>query len=475
MVFPLVLVLTGVMCVPSTMAQTASTGALTGTVTDPSRAVVVKAEVGITNLATGQSQATTTGPNGAYRFSLLAPGKYKVTINMAGFKHAEFASITINVTETTVVDCALEIGAPNDTYVVKSEAEILQTANPTMGTLVDSETIVTLPLTSRNYTQILDLSTGVNASVHDATVMGKGTQYTSVNGATPAQNNYQMDGVPIVNIGMNGSAGDQSTGAGIGIPSPDAIQEFKVQTSTFDASYGRNPGGNVNVVTKSGSNTLHGSAFEFMRNTSLNANPFFYNRDNPNSATKKPILNQNQFGLVLGGPVIKDRFFLFGSYQGSRQKNGLSSQGLASFSLPPIPAGDRSAPGFAASLAAANCSFTSLWAETCLQRIQCQSRCAQGSATNEFLTEAITCPDLEQQGTKQVLFSNPARYSGRPGPDQFGFHHQSKAYAADKVFLYTRSAEDPAGRQIAWTAQGILLFKPLCGAETQYRRQQCIY
>ena len=202
---------------------------------------------------------------------------------MAGFKRAEFASITINVTETSVLNCTLEIGAPSETYIVQSETEALQTASATLGTLVNSETITSLPLTGRNYTQILDLSTGVSASVNNATVMGKGTQYTSVNGATPAQNNYQMDGVGILAIGINGSAGDQSTGAGIGIPSPDAIQEFKVQTSTFDASYGRNPGGNVNVVTKSGSNAIHGSVFEFLRNTSLNANPFFYNRDNPDA------------------------------------------------------------------------------------------------------------------------------------------------------------------------------------------------
>jgi hypothetical protein len=410
-VFPLVLLVIGGMYIQFLPAQTASTGALSGNVTDPSKAVVVKAQVSITNLATGKPQSTTTGDSGGFRFSLLTPGKYKVKIDMAGFKSAEFSSITVNVTETSVLNCTLEVGAPSDTFIVQSETEVLQTASSTMGTLIDSETITSLPLTSRNYTQILDLSTGVSASVNNATVMGKGTQYTSVNGATPAQNNYQMDGVGIVNIGMNGSAGDQSTGAGIGVPNPDAIQEFKVQTSTFDASYGRNPGGNVNVVTKSGGNTLHGSAFEFLRNTSLNANPFFYNRDNPASATKKPILNQNQFGFVLGGPVVKDRFFLFGSYQGSRQKNGLSSQGLGSFNLPPIPDTDRSAPGFAAALAAANCSFT-----TYGPKLACD-----GSNVNPVALKILQIklangsyyvPGSGTTGYKTIAFSDPARYSG---------------------------------------------------------------
>ena len=125
-----------------------------------------------------------------------------------------------------------------------------------MGTLVSGEDVVALPLTSRNYTQILDLSTGVTASVSDATALGKGTQRTSVNGSNSSQNNYQMDGAPVNSIASLGSASDQNVGAGIGIPNPDALLEFKVQTSTFDASYGRNPGANVNVVTKSGTNQV---------------------------------------------------------------------------------------------------------------------------------------------------------------------------------------------------------------------------
>ncbi len=164
-----------------------------------------------------------------------------------------------------------------------------------------------------------------------------------------------MDGVAINNIANAGSANDGNIYAGIGIPSPDAIQEFKVQTSTYDASYGRNPGANVNVVTKSGTNQFHGTAFEFFRNTALNANDFFYNRDNPDSSTQKQVLNQNQFGGVLGGPIKKDKLFFFGSYEGTRSKNGVAAQGFTNATLPPIPAGDRSGPGFAAALAALNC------------------------------------------------------------------------------------------------------------------------
>jgi hypothetical protein len=439
LVYPLALLIIIVTCIPSLRAQTASSGALSGTVTDPSGAVVAGAKVSVTNLATSRSQTATSGENGAYRFSLLPPGKYKVKVDMAGFKSAEFSSITINVTETAVLNCTLEIGELTETFIVQAETEALQTETSALGTLVDSDTITTLPLTSRNYTQILDLSTGVTASVNDATSMGKGTQYTSVNGATPAQNNYQMDGVSVVNIGINGSGADQSTGAGIGIPNPDAIQEFKVQTSNFDASYGRNPGGNVNVVTKSGGNQIHGSAFEFLRNTSLNANPFFYNRDNPNSATEKPVLNQNQFGFVLGGPVVKDRFFLFGSYQGTRQKNGLSGSGQASLNLPPIPAMDRSSPDFPAALAAANCSNMTFG-----PKLACD-----GSNVNPVALKILQLknadgsyyvPGSGTTGYKRVSYSDPARYTG----DQFIINSDfivNAKHTLSTRYFYTRDPQ----------------------------------
>jgi hypothetical protein len=342
------------------MAQSADTGALTGVVKDPSGSVVSGAEITATNISTARTRTALSGNDGSYRFALLPPGQYKVKVSMAGFQTAEFPSIAINVTETAVLNCTLKIGVQTETVTVEANTELLQTASSTLGTLVNSAEVVALPLTSRNYTQILDLSAGVTAGVADATALGKGTQQTSVNGSNPAQNNYQMDGVPINSIASLGHAADQNVGAGIGIPNPDALQEFKIQTSTYDASYGRNPGANVNVVTKSGTNELHGTGFYFLRDTSLNANPFFYNRDRRDTDPEKPILDQHQYGFTLGGPAIKDKLFLFGSWQGSRQKNGLSGGGHINVNLPPIPEGDRSAPGFAAAIAQANCGSGSV-------------------------------------------------------------------------------------------------------------------
>jgi hypothetical protein len=182
--------------------------------------------------------------------------------------------------------------------------------------------------------------------VYNATQLGRGTQDIVVNGALAAQNNYQQDGSSIINTAGTGTGAD-SGGAtsGIGIVNPDAIQEFKIQTSTYDAGYGRNPGANVNVVTKSGTNQFHGTAFEFFRNTIFNANDFFRKQNLPVNGVAqngRPVLNQNQFGGTIGGPVKKDKLFFFSSFQRTWQKNGLAAAGFSNPTLVYLPPGARS-------------------------------------------------------------------------------------------------------------------------------------
>jgi carboxypeptidase family protein len=346
---------------PALIAQSAGTGALTGTVTDASRAVVPAVTVTLTNVDTNQARTAVTGADGNYKFSLIPPGTYRVRFSATGFKTADVSSVKINVTETPVLDQALEVGSQAEQVTVEAQTEGLQIASSTLGTVVGERTVTALPLSTRNYTQILGLSAGASGGVGNATAFGKGTLDLSVNGNDPGKNNYQIDGVAVGSMTNRATSQDlYGILTGLATPNPDAIQEFKVQTSTYDASYGRNPGANVNVVTKSGTNSFHGSAFEFFRNAQLNANDFFYNRDNPASQTTKQVLNQNQFGGTIGGPIKKDKLFFFGSYQGTRQRNGIAAEGLTSAYLPPIPAGDRSAPGFAAALAAANCGYSTL-------------------------------------------------------------------------------------------------------------------
>ena len=338
------------------MGQSAGTGALAGSVTDASGAVVANATVTLTNTATNQTRTVDSSADGTYRFSLLEPGTYRVRFTATGFKTAEVGPIAVTVTETAVLNRSLEIGAASEQITVEAVTETIQTASSTLGTTVPGGTIMAIPLASRNFTQVLGMSTGVAVDVSNGAGFGRGSQNMSVNGASPEKNNFQMDGVPINNAAGNGNAGDFGLYTGIAIPNPDAIQEFKIQTSTYDASFGRNPGANVNVVTKSGSNQIHGSVFEFFRNEKLNANDFFYNRDNPASQTTKQVLKQNQFGGTVGGPVRKDKIFFFGSYQGTRQRNGVAPQGFTTATLYPVP-GNREASDFQQRLGAAMCGF----------------------------------------------------------------------------------------------------------------------
>jgi Carboxypeptidase regulatory-like domain/TonB dependent receptor len=337
-------------CAPSLMAQSAGTSALAGTVTDPSGAAIPNATVTITSNDTGLTRTTTTGADGSYKFTLLPPGNYKASFSAGGFKTAEVASVTLNVTETPELSQTLQVGAATEQVTVEAASEALQTQSSTLGTTVTSQQVVGLPLSNRNYTQLLTMAAGANVGVNNATQIGKGTQDISVNGADPGNNNFQMDGVSIVNTANSGSAKDCGIYGGIGIPNPDAIQEFKIQTSTYDASYGGHPGGNVNVVTRSGSNQFHGDVWEFFRNTDLNANSFFDNRDG-GGATQ--VLNQNQVGGAIGGPIKKDKLFFFVDYQETRQKNGVANGGSSSVLLFPLPA-DRTAANLGAALCPAN-------------------------------------------------------------------------------------------------------------------------
>ncbi len=224
------------------MAQSAGTAGLAGNVTDQSGAAIPNVTVTITSNDTGLTRTTTTGADGTYKFSLLPPGTYHVRFAATGFKTADVGAVNLNVTETPQLNRTLVIGQQTEQVTVEAAAETLQTQSSTLGSVVGTAEVSGLPLSNRNYTQILSLSAGANAAVNDARSLGKGTQDMSVNGNAPGSNNFQMDGVAINNIANADTANDANIYAGIGIPNPDAIQEFKVQTSTYDASYGRNPG-----------------------------------------------------------------------------------------------------------------------------------------------------------------------------------------------------------------------------------------
>ncbi|MGB7845811.1 MAG: TonB-dependent receptor [Candidatus Acidiferrum sp.] len=318
-------------------AQTVSTGAIAGAVTDPSAAAIPSVSITATEKATASKRVVQTDSSGVYRFNLLPPGEYELRFEAAGFKTVVPPTLSVTVTETRTLNVQMILGEAKETVEVSATAQVVQSENATLGTVADSRTITEIPLSTRNYTQILTMSTGVVADVSNAANLGNGTQDFYVNGASNTSNNFQMDGSDVNNFG-SGRAGSFLQQGGIPIPNPDAIQEFKIQTSLYDAGYGRGAGANVEVVTKTGTNQLHGAVFEFLRNDKLDANDFFLNQQHQPRA----VMKQNQFGGSLGGPVIKDKFFLFGSYQGTRQVNGLSAGSLSQNSLPPLT-NDRSA------------------------------------------------------------------------------------------------------------------------------------
>jgi hypothetical protein len=272
--------------------------------------------------------AAKSDPAGAFRFPLLPPGVYAVEFAHEGFRTARMPQLTVNASELIALDAVLAAGDP--AAPVDCDCRV-RAAAPSTGTLVDQKTITAVPLNTRNFTQVLSMSSGSVASVNNAGTLGRGTPSVNVNGNTTA-GGYTVDG-----------AYAPST-----VPNPDAISEFKIQTSQNDAMFGAMVP-NTNLMTKRGENTVHGSAWEFLRNDVFNANAFFRNA----TGQPKPNLKQNQFGATAGGPVKRNKLFYFSSYQGTRQVNGLDATSVSNLILPAL-SGDRSAAAMAAQFCPAN-------------------------------------------------------------------------------------------------------------------------
>lgn len=319
---------------PAGLAQSASTGALSGTVTDPANAVVAGARIIATNQATGEKRTADSGAAGVYLLPFLPPGSYSVEVSAKGFKHVSYRDIRVVITETVKLDIRLAVGAVQEVVTVEAQGAQLQTESTNLGQVTSGEILNSLPLVTRNYTQIIALNPGVASEVTDASAVGKGGNGSIetgsavvAHGASGQDNNYQMNGVEINDLQSSGHFS-----GGIAIPNPDSIQEFKVQTGQYDASYGRNAGANVDVVTKSGSNAFHGTIFEYLRNEDLNANGFFFNKE----GQPRGILRQNQPGFTFGGPIKKNKLLFFTSYQATRQRNGIAPECSTTFSGPPL-------------------------------------------------------------------------------------------------------------------------------------------
>ena len=314
-------------------AQGGATGAITGTVQDQSGAVVANADIRIINQDTGTvTRITKTDATGSFYATLLPVATYTVQIANAGFREAKIPDVAVRVTETTRMTAKLVPLQVLEKVEVQALVQTVETTTATTGQAIESKTIRELPLATQNFEQLLTLSSGAQSELNASAQLGRGNVRVIVNGQREDNNNYLIEGISATDYNV-------AQATNIPLPNPDVIQEFKVQTSLYDASQGRNGGGNVNAILKSGTRTFHGDVYEFFRNDALNANEYFLNR----AAQARPAVKQNIFGGSFGGPIGKEAQagFFFVNYQGTRQRSGLSPGTLISTTLPVIPASVR--------------------------------------------------------------------------------------------------------------------------------------
>jgi len=324
------------LCALLMYGQTANTGAIAGSVSDPKGAVVPRAAVLINSEETGEERHLTTDSEGSFSVPFLIPGNYDLTVRATGFEPLVLKGVQVQITEVSRVKVQLTISGIKTRIRVSSAPPLLQTDNATLGRVIDQETVVDLPLVNRNFTEILGLTAGTNTDVVDATQLGAGSQEIRANGARSGDNNFMLNGVDANSYSSNITEVTPFGGAGIAVPAPDTIQEFKVQNSLYDAQYGRGGGANVNVETRSGTAEFHGNAYYFGRNEALIANNFFANA----TGVPRGKFRRSQPGATLGGPLpwSRKRAFFFVSYQATRDINAASlSSSVRSLSLPPIP------------------------------------------------------------------------------------------------------------------------------------------
>ena len=302
------------------------TGSITGTVKDPSGAVIGGAKVTLTNAGTGAALTTTTDSDGTYKFSPVRIGAYKIDTSAQGFQTVTQTGVTVNVGTNIEVDFSLKPGSTTETVEVTAAAPVLQTQDASVGQVIDQRNVNNLPLNGRNFTFLAQLVQGVNSPQPDTRGNAASGAF-SANGFRPAQNNYMLDGVD-----NNSDTVDFLNGTNfVVLPPVDAIQEFKVQTTNFSAEYGRSGAAVLNATIKSGTNQFHGDVWEFFRNDKLDAADYFERTIQPDGTakTRKGELRHNQYGFTIGGPVLiphvfdgRNKVFFFGDYEGFRRRQG---------------------------------------------------------------------------------------------------------------------------------------------------------
>ena len=292
-------------CASAAFAQT-STARVTGVVRDPSSAIVPQAHVRIINRATGVESQTNTNTSGIYTISFLAPGPYEMKVEANGFKSYTRTNLQLETGDTLSLDISLEVGAVGDSVTISASAPLLQSETSSSDSFIENATIRNMPLATRRVGSLMRLLGNVSFNSEES---WEGIPNFSIAGGRGRQQQWQLDGGNLQGVMM-------VTGIASVAPPVDAIEEFRVESNSYPAEFGRTTGGFISMTTKSGTNDFHGSAYEFLRNDALNARNFF-------SATKAP-LKYNVFGGTLGGPIHKNKTFFFFSYEGTRRRDGVT-------------------------------------------------------------------------------------------------------------------------------------------------------
>ncbi len=314
----------------SSLVGQAFYGSVVGNVTDPSSAALRGATVTLINNGTQERRQGQSDANGAYQFLNLVPATYRVEVELSGFKRTAVPSVEVTVSGTIRADVVMQLGDVTQSVEVSAAAPLLQTENANLSQTVNTRSVQELPVSGRNLLNLVALVPGVvpQGSTEGNALTGKNVFAAGnyqIGGGIANQSATYFDGVP-----ANAGVGNLT----VLVPSPDVVSEFRVQTSSNSAEFGRYAGGVVNIASKSGTNQYHGAVYEYVRNRALNANNFFSNANN----TGKPAYTQNQFGGTFGGPVKKDKIFFFAGYEGYRQRQGANF--LASVPLPAMYGGD---------------------------------------------------------------------------------------------------------------------------------------
>jgi hypothetical protein len=445
----------------SALAQSGASTGLRGRVVDPTKAGVPGVSVTITRVDTGLERAVVTGPAGDWEARFLDPGTYRVTFELTGFKQLRRDGVEVSTAEMATVDVTLEIGTLAEAVQVVANAEMVSSGSMTVTRTLDQKELDSLPTSARNFTQLLVVEPGVSADISELLSNDNASISPSVNGARTTNNSFVFNGVDVTNLlccnsRVNGSSGTIENGGGSlsrnVAPAPETLQEVKLQTSLYDAGTGRNGGGNFTLVSKSGTNDFHGSGYYYNQNDALMANDFFFNR----AGIEKPILDRHEGGGTIGGPILRNRTFFFGSYQRTQAETSFVDEASNTVLMPRALTDDRSDDGinsFAAGIWNPNYGPVNFAVINPISRALLKAKFADGSYLVPSGSNGINCG---RNGTQlyescQVVSVIPATFE----QDQFTTNVDHQLTGANrlsgKFFFSNQPSRDPLANGNALT------------------------